>query len=97
MYPNQPETGGFQKVTASTNYLSFNYTKIYVTATCTLDVVDMFGNTEAAVPFTIGVWPFRFAKITAISAGSVYLCHNQDKVTDIQDINKPQFPQQIAL
>jgi hypothetical protein len=68
---------GFKLYTPHTgNTVPFNFSTMYVTADCTMDVTDYFDNVENSVPFKAGYHPIMFKKIRSISAGFVYLCHN---------------------
>lgn len=87
MFPWIIQARIFVAYTASANDISINYSVIYVPQDTTVTMVDQAGNISAGVVLLAGYHPLNMRKITSISGGILYLCHNNDQPVAFEDLS----------
>lgn len=76
--PFVPQATTFKEYTPSANILAYEYCTFFLDTDTTASIVDKDGNTSLLVSFKAGYQPILVQKITAVTAGKVYLCvHNK--------------------
>jgi hypothetical protein len=78
----QAPAKGFVAVTPSANPLPNIWNYFYCGVALTVTVEDHYGHVEADVPLVAGYHYVAWKKVTAVSGGTLYRCHNNDKQPD---------------